>query len=181
MLFWEEIHRPLEPKGVCGPRTVTGHAVGLGYFLSLPQGWRAGSCCRRCTPRQASFAHIPLWGSPAGVSGEESAPSHTCEGKIEGDTIGTVPPGARSHPRCPHCGPAPLGRLHFLGWQGWEELSSVGLWRQLPSPSVTWDLAPVPQSFGSHRPPFLPFKKPWAERQHALCGQNAESPPPSPW
>ena len=42
MLFWEEIHRPLEPKGVCGPKTVTGHAVGLGVLSVLASGWGAG-------------------------------------------------------------------------------------------------------------------------------------------
>ena len=68
MLFWEEIHRPLEPKGVCGPRTVTGHAVGLGVppvLASRLEGWeqklhpQAGQLCPHPSLRLTSWG---LWG-----------------------------------------------------------------------------------------------------------------------
>ena len=70
MLFWGEIHRPLEPRGVCGPKTVTGHAVGLGVLPALASrlgGWgllqelhlQAAQLCPHPSLRLTSWG---LWG-----------------------------------------------------------------------------------------------------------------------
>ena len=160
MLFWEEIHRPLEPKGVCGPRTVTGHAVGLGYFLSLPQGWRAGAAAegaprgRPALPTSLSEAH------QLGSLGKNLHPVTLVRGRSKEILLVLFPPVPALTPDALIVDQLPLAACTF--WDGraernWAALGCGGSF--LPHLSRgTWLL--FPRALGHTDPPFCPLRSP---------------------
>lgn len=191
MVFWVSLPRL---RGIDGTKTVTRYTVSWwGDFLSLTQVH--GGCCRTWTSMLTSFAHIPLWDLSAWVFGQESAPRGTgvlmqyvCGGG-EGDRLQEIgwvitntpeslgEPSSWASSLPPMAEPGHVVSFTAALWQSREELSSPLAVEAASSLSVTWNLAPVPHSLGSHS--YVAWSE-TSQEQHGLGGQHAESLPPSP-